>query len=871
MGRHRAEPPERYVACEPKSLADSDKLERLVKRLAALDEERTSLVAEIEALRAADEMPGHKPRRAEFEGLVAAGEHLDRQSPAPFKIGLFRRLFRGRADVFPLRWENSKTGRSGYSPACTNEWRRGICEKPKVKCSACTHQAFVVVDDLTIERHLRGTSPDGSPYVMGVYPLLPDGTCWFLAADFDEGEWRRDVSAFADACCRNHVPVAIERSRSGNGAHAWIFFSDAVPAVSARRLGAFLISQTMEHLPDIGFKSYDRLFPSQDTMPSGGFGNLIALPLQGRARLAGNSVFIDETFAPYPDQWAYLATIDGMSSARVDELIGEASASGKLLPVRVPLVDDDEEPWLAPPSRRHLPPAIEGQLPQSLTIVHADQIYIPREGLPSALITRLLRVAAFQNPEFFAAQAMRRPTFATPRIIACAELTSRHVALPRGCFDAVLKLFASLRVAVSVEDHRFEGPKIPFSFIGQLRPEQELAVSALRAHDCGVLAATTAYGKTVVGIQMIAERGLATLILVHRRILLDQWIERLTQFSDIPREAIGVIGGGKRKREGTVDIALIQSLVRMGEVEDLVADYGHVIVDECHHLSAVSFELVARRLKARFVLGLSATVTRKDGHHPIIAMQCGPIRYRVDPRSEAAKRPFSHTAIIRNTGFALTGSASETPPSIQEVFRAVAVDAARNDLIFDDILRALEAKRSPVVITERTDHLENLEARLTGFAKNVIVLRGGQTHRQRCDVADRLLSIPDGEERVLLATGRYLGEGFDDPRLDTLFLTMPIAWKGTLSQYAGRLHRLHDAKREVLIYDYVDQNVPVLAKMATKRRKAYLSIGYRISTSDDGLIAQLPISGRHEQPMSPQITRAQAPEMTGFLFEREHE
>jgi hypothetical protein len=712
-----------FVIREPASAANSDRLQRLRERLAALDEERASLAAEIASLRAAEELTAPPTIHAGFEQRVVGGEHVDRKSPAPCKIAVFRRLFRGRADVFPLRWENSKTGRSGYSPACANEWRRGICEKPRVKCSACVHQAFIAVDDATIERHLRGTAPDGLPFVMGVYPLLPDNTCWFLAADFDEGEWRRDVSAFADACRRNQVPVAAERSRSGNGAHAWIFFADAIPAASARRLGAYLISQTMERLPDIGFKSYDRFFPSQDTMPSGGFGNLIALPLQGRARLAGNSVFIDDAYAPYPDQWAFLATVDLMSRDRVDEIVGQASVSGKILPVRVPLVDDDEEPWLAPPSRRRPPPAIEGQLPPSIDIVHANQIYIPREGLPPTLIVRLLRIAAFQNPEFYAAQAMRRPTFATPRIIACAELTSHHIALPRGCLDAVLDLLASLHVAVSVEDHRFEGPRIPFSFIGQLRGEQELAVSALRPHDCGVLAATTAYGKTVIGIRMIAERGLKTLILVHRRILLDQWIERLTQFSDVPREAIGVVGGGKRKPKGIVDIALIQSLVRKGEVDDVVADYGHVIVDECHHLSAVSFELVARRLKARHVLSLSATVTRKDGHHPIIAMQYGPIRYRADPRSEAAKRPFQHTVIIRNTAFALPSVASDMQPPIQDVFRAVATDAARNDLIFDDILRALELKRSPVVITERTDHLENLEARLKGFAKNVIVLR----------------------------------------------------------------------------------------------------------------------------------------------------
>ena len=370
-----------------------------------------------------------------------------------------------------------------------------------------------------------------------------------------------------------------------------------------------------------------------------------------------------------------------------------------------------------------------------------------------------------------------------------------------------------------------------------MRSEQEAAVSALLRYDCGVLAATTAFGKTIVGIKMIAERGLKTLILVHRRLLLDQWIERLVSFSDIPREAIGVIGGGRRRPGGLVDIALIQSLVRKGEVDDLVAEYGHVIVDECHHLSAVSFELVARRLKARFILGLSATVTRKDGRHPIIAMQCGPIRYRVDARSEAGKRPFKHIAVIRNTAFVLSSVDSEPTP-IQDIFRAAVSDAARNDLIFDDILHALEAGRSPVVITERTDHLERLEERLRGFAKNVIVLRGGQSDRQRRELSARLSAIPENEERLILATGRYLGEEFDDPRLDSLFLTMPIAWKGTLSQYAGRLHRLHEQKREVMIYDYADVNVPVLARMAAKRRRAYQAMGYAISASSSAFVTR---------------------------------
>jgi superfamily II DNA or RNA helicase len=806
------------------------RITELMARLTALERERADVIAEINTLRS---MRSEETEPIKVVPSGHAGDPTDRNSPIEKKLALFRRLFRGRSDVYPIRWENRTTGRSGYAPACANEWRRGICEKPRVKCSACPNQAFLPVDDVAIERHLRGTDPNGAPFVMGVYPMLAVNACSFLAADFDEGDWRRDAFAFRDACERHGIPVAIERSRSGNGAHAWIFFDEPISAALARRLGAFLITDTMERVPDIGFGSYDRLFPSQDLMPAGGFGNLIALPLQGLARSSGNSEFIDDSCSPYPDQWAFLSAIASMPRAKVEHLVEEASASGKILGVRIPLADEDEEPWLAPPSRRQAPPAIREPLPGAITVVRADQIYLPRHALPPSLIARLIRLAAFQNPEFYAAQAMRRSTHDKPRIISCAELTSHHVALPRGCFDAVLDLLVSFGIAVTIEDCRFPGAAIPFALTGALRSDQETAITALLPHDTGVLAATTAYGKTIVAIRMMAERGRNTLVLVHRRQLMDQWIERLTAFSNMSRDAIGIIGGGLRKPKGQVDVALIQSLVRKGEVDDIVGNYGHLVVDECHHLSAVSFELVARRSKARYVLGLSATVTRKDGHHPIIVMQCGPVRHRVDARSEAAKRPFDHLVRIRDTSFQLQTALDISIPSIQDVFKEMIADEARNDLIFDDVLTALEAGRSPVVITERTAHLEIIAKRLERFAKHVVVLRGGQSEKQRRDIATRLAAIPQTEERVIVATGRYLGEGFDDSRLDTLFLTMPIAWKGTLAQYAGRLHRLNDVKREVIIYDYADMRVPVLARMAAKRRVGYQAIGYKVLGTRD--------------------------------------
>ena len=388
-------------------------------------------------------------------------------------------------------------------------------------------------------------------------------------------------------------------------------------------------------------------------------------------------------------------------------------------------------------------------------------------------------------------------------------------------------LLGNVGINAELRDERQEGQPLDARFLGELTAEQNEAAAALLKHETGVLAATTAFGKTVVAANMIAARERNTLVLVHRRQLLEQWVARLQTFLDIPPNEIGVIHGGKKKPTGIIDIALMQSLVRRGVVSDLVADYGHVVVDECHHLSAVGFEAIARAAKARYVLGLSATVTRKDGHHPIIFMQCGPVRHRVDARKQAAARPFDHKVIFRRTEFRIPRNHPDEKPTIQELYAKLAQDPARNDLIFDDILSALEAGRSPVVITERKDHLEMLAGRLSKFAKNVVVLRGGMGARRSRAASEALEAISDGEERVLVATGRYLGEGFDDARLDTLFLTMPISWRGTLAQYAGRLHRLHASKRDVVIYDYVDENEPMLAKMATKRELGYRSLGYR--------------------------------------------
>ncbi len=761
------------------------------------------------------------------DGQRAAGSVTNASTPSE-KIALFRTLFCGREDVFPRRWENTRTGRVGYAPACSNEWKPRVCGKPKVKCGACPNQAFLSVTDEVIEGHLRGR------HTIGVYPIRLDDTCRFLAADFDRETWRRDAEAFLEACRSKQIPAALERSRSGNGGHVWIFFGDPVPASLARRLGAHLLTEAMECHPDIGFGSYDRFFPSQDTLPTGGFGNLIALPLQRGPRKYGNSVFLDDGFEPYSDQWAFLSSLRRVSVAEATALADEASRQGRVIGLRLPLEDRDEEPWTAPPSRRLPLPEIAGELPDRIDAVLGDQIYIPRTGLSSGLVNRLIRLAAFQNPAFYSAQAMRRSTFGIPRIVACAELLSHHIALPRGCRASMETMLEDLGTRAAVQDVRNAGHPVEAAFLGKLTIEQDAAAKALLRHDNGVLAATTGFGKTVVAASVIASRRTSTLVLVHRLQLMDQWIAQLAAFLDLPASSIGQIGGGKRKPRGLVDVGVIQSLVRKREVDDIVADYGHLVVDECHHIPAVSFEGVARRAKARHVLGLSATVTRRDGHHPIIFMQCGPVRYRATAKAQALQRPFQHRAILRPTSFQMPMGMDGERPSIQQVYAALAADEARNTLILRDVRAALEAGRSPILLTERREHAGYLAERIAHFARNVLVLRGGMGTRQRRTLTQQLEEIPEAEERVLVATGRYIGEGFDDARLDTLFLTMPFSWRGTLAQYVGRLHRLHPEKSEVRVHDYVDERVPMLRRMSEKRIRGYRALGYRVDADGPG-------------------------------------
>jgi superfamily II DNA or RNA helicase/very-short-patch-repair endonuclease len=587
----------------------------------------------------------------------------------------------------------------------------------------------------------------------------------------------------------------------------------------------------MERRPDIGLDSYDRFFPNQDTLPPGSFGNLIALPLQKRPRESGNGVFLDERMTPYLDQWEFLSSIDKISRGEVEEVVRLAEAKGKVIDVRLVPEGDEEEatPWMAPPSRRRKDTPIAGPLPKTLELTLANQIYIGKEALPPALRNRLIRLAAFQNPEFYKAQAMRLSTYDKPRIIACAEDHPKHIGLPRGCLDDLLQTLSGLNIKTVVRDQRNPGQPLKATFQGELRPEQIVAAQAMLAKDMGVLAATTAFGKTVVAAWLIAQRGVNTLVLVHRRQLQQQWIERLSTFLGMPVRVIGRIGGGRNKPTGLLDVGVTQSLVRNGEVDDLVGNYGHLIVDECHHLSAQSFEQVARQAKAKFVTGLSATVMRKDGHHPIIFMQCGPVRYRANSKERVAAHPFKHTVMVRPTDFRpLRPANPNVRQQFHELYEELIADEERNQLICHDLIQTLREGRSPLVLTERNEHLNSLTKQLAPEVRHLVVLRGGMRKKELDAISARLAAIPADEARVILATGRYVGEGFDDARLDTLFLTLPVSWHGTIAQYVGRLHRLYDGKREVRVYDYADLNVPMLARMFDRRGRGYEAIGYKM-------------------------------------------
>ncbi len=715
-----------------------------------------------------------------------------------------------------------------------------------MKCAVCPQRRFLPVSDEAIRWHLEGRDDAGRDFVMGAYPMLQDETCFFLAADFDKSHWQDDAAAFLETCRRMNLSAVLERSRSGNGGHVWLFFAEAVPAALARRLGSHVLTETMERRPDIGLDSYDRFFPNQDTLPQGGLGNLIALPLQKQPRERGGSVFLDEQFLPYPDQWAFLSGVGKIDLATVEQIVRNAERQGRIIGVRIALPDEeDAEPWTLSPSRRK-EIRLDGPLPKSLELVLGDQIYLSKEQLTPALRNQLLRLAAFQNPEFYKAQAMRLPTHGKPRIVCCAEDHPQHVALPRGCLDDVQTLLAELRVEAVVRDERYAGVPLDVRFLRELRPEQETAARAMLGHDTGVLSATTAFGKTVVAAWLLARRGVNTLVLVHRRQLLEQWVERLSAFLDLPPKAIGRMGGGQRKLTGMRGCRSHPEPGAQGRRQGL---RGPV---RPSHRGRMPPPL-RPELRAGCPAGESPIrhgIVRHghaQGRPPSDHFHA--MRPRATPRrrqgASCRARPFEHTVLVRPTSFRPLAAANpDMRIQFQELYSELAGDGERNRLICEEVVQAVREGRSPLVLTERNEHLDCLAARLAADIRHLVVLRGGASRKEAQATAARLAAIPENEQRALVATGRYIGEGFDDARLDTLFLTLPVSWRGTIAQYVGRLHRLHHAKREVRVYDYADLNVPMLARMFDRRCRGYEAVGYTVllpASAVPGWPAEVPL------------------------------
>lgn len=762
----------------------------LVRRVAELEAENRRLRQLLGVEGRPSGAPAWEPTL--FAKPAELGRHVDRRSTSQEKVALFRDLFQGRNDVYAQPWHNTWTGKSGWSPVVKGGWTSA--RKPD--------REYMPLVDEVISDHL------GGQFHVGLYPLLRDDSCRLLACDFDGPGWTLDALAYLDAARAAGVPAALERSRSGDGGHVWVLFADSVPASAARRIGVFLVREAMTVRAELDLSSYDRLFPSQDFLPRQGFGNLIALPLQGECRRHGTTVFLDPvTLEPYGDQWEFLSSLDRMSRQAVAAL---AESAGELA--------------VGPMSGTYRRPGLRDAnmsvpAPNPLRASAGAALSIDSIGLPPALAAALKHAASLPNPDFYEKERNRFWTGKTPRLIRCYREELGLIHLPRGLRTKVETIAAEAGTRLEITDRFPETGKVTFELGAVLRPDQRVAVEKVVAHELGVLVAPPGAGKTVMACGVIAHHGVPTLVIVDRQPLLDQWRERLSDHLGLGKKQVGQIGG-QRKASGVVDIAMAQSLARRENLVEITARYGLVVVDECHHVPAVTFERAVRQIPTRRWLGLTATPYRRDRLESMMNMYCGPVRHRMAQPEEA--QLLHREVVVHQTSYtALPGE------SYQQILQALVADSNRTAAVCTDIAAAVREGRNNLVLTRWTEHVEAIVAELADLGVAALVLRGGMGKKARRAVIDRL-SEPGLPGTVLVATSGLIGEGFDCPALDTVFLAFPIKFKGSIVQHVGRILRPVPGKTQVVVHDYIDTQVPLLARQYQERARGYANLGFPI-------------------------------------------